>query len=278
LLLSPSVGSGHAFMYAATKGQLTRAAFMAAGRARVISTARRYELGLVDRPHYAFGMLNAAREAAALGLASITAVELGVAGGNGLLAMERHAQSVQSLTGVDVRVVGFDSGAGLTASADYRDLPHLWAEGDFAMDEAALRSRLTKAELVMGDVRETAGQFLTQVSQQSPLGFAAFDLDLWSSTVGAFDIFRGAAPACLPRVWCYFDDIVATVPDVGELLAIEEFNSEDHGRRIRHPWMLRANVPFQPPWADQMFQAHLFDHPAYTQLIAPKDSRELPLH
>jgi hypothetical protein len=40
------------------------------------------------------------------------------------------------------------------------------------------------------------------------------------------------------------------IEDVGELLAIEEFNAEGHGRKIRHPWMLRANVPLRPPWAD----------------------------
>ena len=67
------------------------------------------------------------------------------------------------------------------------------------------------------------------------------------------------------------------IPDVGELLAIEEFNAEDHGRKIRPPWMLRENVPLRPAWADQMFQAHLFDHPEYTRLIAPPESRELPL-
>lgn len=264
-------------MYAATKGQLTRAAFMVAGRAHLISPARRYELGLVDRPHYAFGMRNAALEASALGFVSITAVEFGVAGGNGLLAMEAHAAAVERLTGVAVHVVGFDSGSGLTKSSDYRDLPHLWAEGDFAMDEAALRARLTRARLVLGDVRETAGAFVADLDPASPIGFASFDLDLWSSTVGAFDVFRGSASACLPRTWCYFDDIVATIEDVGELLAIRDFNVEQTNRRIRHPWMLRANVPFQPPWADQMFQAHFFDHPVYTQLTAPKSSRELPL-
>lgn len=264
-------------MYAATKGQLTRAAFMASGQAHLLSHARRYELGLIKRPHYAFGIRNAAMEAHALGFESITAVEFGVAGGNGLLAMETIAADVTKMTGVQVRVVGFDSGSGLTDSSDYRDLPHLWAPGDFAMDERALRSRLRGAELILGDVHDTASAFVAAQDSRSPIGFAAFDLDLWSSTVGALDIFRGPAKACLPRVWCYFDDIVATVEDVGELLAIREYNEENPLRRIRHPWMLRANVPFQPAWADQMFQAHLFDHPDGSRLTAPQSSRELPL-
>ena len=250
---------------------------MAAGNAGLISVPRRYALGLVERPHYAFGLRNAAAEARQLGYRSMTALEFGVAGGNGLLAMERHASAIERESGVRIRVVGFDSGQGLTPATDYRDLPHLWAEGDFSMDQDALRRSLRRAELVIGDVRESAQQFVRDLDPSAPIGFAAFDLDLWSSTVGAFDVFRGAATACLPRVWCYFDDIVATVEDVGELLAIREFNAEDHGRRIRHPWMLRANVPFQSPWADQMFQAHLFDHPDYVRMIAPPSSRELPL-
>jgi hypothetical protein len=267
-----------AFTYAATKGQLVRSAYMVAGKAHLIPPSRRYELGLVDRPHYAFGIRSAALEAASLGYPGITVVEFGVAGGNGLLAIEAHASAIERMTGVSVRVVGFDTGTGLSESADYRDLPYLWAAGDFAMDEAALRRLLTRADLIIGDVRETASPFVTQIDPDFPVGFVAFDLDLWSSTVGALDIFRGPVRACLPRTWCYFDDIVATVEDVGELLAIREFNEEGRERRIRHPWMLRANVPFQPAWADQMFQAHFFDHPNYTRLIAHKSTRELPLN
>lgn len=264
-------------MYAITKGQIVRGMSMAAARAGLIRGRRRYELGLVDRPHYAFGVRSAAREAKQLGYPAITAVEFGVAGGNGLLVLERHAEVIEREVGIRIRVVGFDSGQGLTPPADHRDLPYLWAEGDFAMDENALRRRLTRAELVIGDVRSSAREFVAQLDGTAPLGFASFDLDLWSSTVGALDILRGPAAACLPRVWCYFDDIVATIEDVGELLAIRQFNEEQAERRIRHPWMLRANVPFQPQWADQMFQAHLFDHPRYGDMVAGKGDRELPL-
>lgn len=71
---------------------------------------------------------------------------------------------------------------------------------------------------------------------------------------------------------------MGTSEDVGELLAIREFNEEAHGRKIRHPYMLRANVPLQPTWSDQMFQTHFFDHPRYTQLLAQQEDRVLPLH
>lgn len=260
-----------------TKGLALRYALRVAGKARLISPQRQFEWGLVDRPHYAYGLSRAATEAKALGYNSMTAIEFGVAGGNGLVALEEYADFVTKTTGVRINVVGFDTGQGLPAPVDYRDAPHLWAPGDFDMDERRLRNRLRGAQLILGDVRETASRFVRDLDTVSPIGFIAFDLDLWSSTVSAFDVFRGEPQACLPRVWCYFDDIVAMVQDVGELLAIEEFNAESHSRKIRHPWMLRSNVPLRPAWADQMFQAHLFDHPAYTQLVAPPESRDLPL-
>jgi hypothetical protein len=261
-----------------TRGLFTRYTLKAASKLRLIPYSVQFDWGLVDRPHYAFGLAQSAAEARSLGFTSMTAIEFGVAGGNGLVTLERYANFVSQQTGVSIDVVGFDTGAGLPAPVDYRDAPHLWAPGDFAMDEELLRSRLERAHLVLGDVRETVKTFTAELDRRSPVGFVAFDLDLWSSTVSAFDVFRGDARACLPRVWCYFDDIVAMVEDVGELLAINEFNSQEQHRKIRHPWMLRANVPLRPTWADQMFQAHLFDHPDYTTLIAPPESRVLPLH
>lgn len=260
------------------KGLTLRYALRAAGKARLISVQRQFDWGLVERPHYAYGLARAAAEAQGLGHSGMTVLEFGVAGGNGLVAMEEYADYVARTSGLRIDVVGFDTGRGLPAPVDYRDAPHLWAPGDFNMDEELLRRRLRGAQLVLGDVRETASQFVVDLDPKRPIGFVAFDLDLWSSTMSAFDIFRGEPRSCLPRVWCYFDDIVAMIEDVGELLAIEEFNAEGHGRKIRHPWMLRANVPLRPPWADQMFQAHLFDHPEYTRLIAPPESRALPLN
>lgn len=271
------MGAGQVFETGITHGQLTRYACMAAARAHLIPLHKRYELGLVDRPHYAFGIRSAAYEARALGLEGITVVEFGVAGGNGLLAMEQHARHVERETNCKIRVVGFDSGAGLPPPQDYRDAPFLWAGGDFSMDQGKLQERIGTAELVLGDVRDTVAEFAHGVDPAQPVGFVSFDLDYWSSTVAAFNLFRGQVTTCLPRVWCYFDDIVAMIPDIGELLAIREFNEEYASRKIRHPYALRTNIPFRPVWANQMFQAHFFEHPLYTQLITQVKDRELPL-
>src|SRR4051794_34328749 len=83
----------------------------------------RTEYDIWDRPAYAYGIHSAAKLARALGLDRITAVEFGVAGGNGLVSMERIAESVGGHVGVEVAVMGFDAGSGMPAPEDYRDLP-----------------------------------------------------------------------------------------------------------------------------------------------------------
>lgn len=260
-----------------TRGLLTRYALRTAAKAKLISPPKGLELGLVERPHYAYGLIRAAAQAKTLGFTEFTAIEFGVAGGNGLIELEHYAQLVTRETSMKINIVGFDSGKGLPQPTDYRDLPYLWAEGDFVMEEPLLRSRLNFAELVLGDVKDTVSNWLSTHKESSPIGFVSFDLDLWSSTVSALDIFRGDLGHCLPRVWCYFDDIVGTIEDIGELLAIREFNEENEKRKIRKPYMLRANIPFQPTWADQMFQAHFFEHSLYNELISHASDRELPL-
>ena len=260
-----------------TRGLFKRYLLLGLAGVGLISTTRRYEWGLVPRPHYGYGLLAAAREASALGIAGITALEFGVAGGNGLLELQRYAKDIHKLTGVAIEVVGFDSGVGLPSGEDYRDLPHRWTSGDFSMDVDALRDRLTSAQLVLGQINETLPEFVKKLSTDFPVGFAAIDVDLWSSTRDCLHLLRIDSEKLLPRVWFYFDDIVETIPDVGELLAIDEFNATSEHRKLRQPFRLRDNIALQPAWAEQMFQAHLFDHPRYTQLITPQTQRELPL-
>ena len=59
------------------------------------------------------------------------------------------------------------------------------------MDEGALRKRLTSAELVLGPVAETIPEWSN--SEHPPVGFIAFDLDYYSSTVEAFQLLDNAA-------------------------------------------------------------------------------------
>lgn len=77
------------------------------------SYTTRLNSGAIDRPHYGLCMLNAALEAKALGHKAMTVVEMGVAGGNGLLCLCRHRDEIQKELGIEILVVGFDTGAGL---------------------------------------------------------------------------------------------------------------------------------------------------------------------
>src|SRR5689334_6603103 len=68
------------------------------------------DFNVIERPHYAYCMLGAARLAARLGIDQVSAIEFGVAGGNGLKFMCDFAKEVRRATGVAVDCFGFDTG------------------------------------------------------------------------------------------------------------------------------------------------------------------------
>ena len=205
-------------------------------------------------------------------------IEFGVAGGNGLLALERITHDAAIATGVDIQVYGFDGGEGLPATTDYRDLPYTWQGGYFRMDVQALLSRLTTAELVLGDVAETVPTF-TDTHHPAPIAFVAVDLDYYSSTVDALRVFDLGDEHVLPRVLCYFDDVVG--PDhvlhneyVGELLAIREFNEQHDGTKILPINGLEAKRVVPASWPQRMFAMHRFMHKDYDTYVGPPPETE----
>jgi hypothetical protein len=78
------------------------------------------------RPQYAWGAVFAAAQAKALGLSEVSLLELGVAGGRGLLALQDIACAVSAHIPIGLRVFGFDMGSGLPDVADPWDLPNIW--------------------------------------------------------------------------------------------------------------------------------------------------------
>src|SRR5712692_8335478 len=111
---------------------------------------------LVVRKQYAYGLLRAADHAGRLDLKSVSAVELGVAGGAGLLNLCSIARRVEQMTGVGVRVFGFDNGAGLPPPEYYRDHPEQYSAGEYRMNQERLRERLSaNGELILGQLRDT---------------------------------------------------------------------------------------------------------------------------
>lgn len=233
-------------------------------------------------PHYAYGTFYAAQQARALGLDAISVIEFGVAGGNGLVALEEIAEQVEAATGVGVRGYGFDLGEGLPVPADFRDLPYVWQPGFFTMDVERLASRLRRTQLVLGDVAETVPAFVADESVP-PIGFISFDLDYYSSTKSAFELLRSGNDAFLPRTYCYFDDCIGDHWELhsqftGELLLISEFNDEQEQRKLGKINGLRHKLVFDSRWQDVMYVLHSFDHPDYNRYINPRGNRwELPL-
>jgi hypothetical protein len=154
-----------------------------------------------------------------------------VAGGNGLLALEEYAAMVEKETAVKIAVYGFDTGAGIPEMCgDYRDHPDQWRPMDYAMDEQSLRQRLSnRTTLLIGNVAQTVPEFVDNL-QHSPVGFIAIDLDLYSSTRDALQIFLLPGKRMLRKVAMYFDDInfIFNHKFAGELLAIDEFNDNNN--------------------------------------------------
>jgi hypothetical protein len=237
--------------------------------------AKRLDWDAVEGAHYGFCIYIAAMLAKALGIGRISVIEFGVAGGRGLLNAEYHARQVTRETGVEIEIYGFDLGSGLPQPRDYRDLPYHWQGGFYRMDVERLESRLENARLVLGDVGETVSTFFEK-SDPAPVGCCLFDLDYFSSTVHAFGIFDGEAATRLPRVYCYFDDmidnpLVAYNDFTGELLAIHEFNQVHPDRKIARlnglSWIRR--VP--QVWNDKIFVFHDFAHPRYGEFVSQPD-------
>ena len=227
----------------------------------------------VSRPHYLIGVLTAADQALREGIRAISVAEFGVAGGNGLLALDRYAAAVEKETGAKIAVYGFDTGHGIPQrSRDHRDHPDQWRPGDYSMDEPALRQRLSdRTTLVIGDVKQTVPKFVSS-AQHPPIGFVAVDVDLYSSAVDVLQILALPGTRMLRRVPMYFDDVdfFFNHKFAGELLAIEEFNAVNATVKIDRWRGIRKEKVFpESPWLDKMFIAHDLSAIANVNLIRP---------
>lgn len=219
-----------------------------------------------QRPPYVWGALQGAGLAKALGIQRISLIEFGVAYGTGALALERVSEALEPMLEIGIDIYGFDTGQGLPKPQDYRDCPNLWSEGYYPLDPQELAQRLRRTHLKLGLVETTVPEFLTW--QPAPIAFISFDLDYYSSTAAALKLFEAADEQFLPRVFCYFDDIMGfTFGDHnGQRLAITEFNAAHDGRKLSRVYGLHyfvPQLPGNPMWMDGFYLAHLFHHSLY---------------
>jgi len=248
-------------------------------RFRVGSYSFRLSIGAVKRPHYGYLVNQAARLAARLGHARVSIVEFGVAGGAGLLALEYHATHVEKLYPVKIEIYGFDTGEGLPVAQDYRDMPYIYKPGFYEMNVPALKARLKRAKLVLGNVSDTVGRFVKEFNP-APIGAVAHDMDYYSSTMAGLKLFDAGSAYFLPRVFCYFDDIIGGETEVfgdftGQRLAINDFNESRPRVKLTPIYYLRTN-PGARLWHHQMWSLHFFDHADYNTFVGEED-QQLPI-
>jgi hypothetical protein len=242
----------------------------------------RCRFDIFSRPAYAYGVQQGAYLASRLGVPAISVIEFGVAGGRGLVALEEIARLASRAYGVKIEVYGFDRAVGLPKTSDFRDLPYTWEEGFFEMDVDELRSRLDAARLVVGDIADTVPTFV-DTHDPAPVAFVSVDLDYYSSTVDALRIFDVPESRVLPRVLCYFDDLVGEDhvlqnDYVGEALAVREFNLDRKECKILPVNGLAAKRVLPADWNDSMLAMHRFDHTDYDTYVGPpKNEQQLAL-
>jgi hypothetical protein len=178
---------------------------------------------------------------------------------------------IRDETGVEFRIVGFDTGKGLPEPEGCKDHPELWTGGDFfPEDPARLQRQIAgRAELVLGDIHDTIGPFVASLEPGCPLGFVSVDVDIYSATVAALRGLEGPADRYLPAISCYFDDVAFYFANdwCGELAAIREFNDAHGTRKIGPDRSLPGARPVAAAtWYTCMYAAHILDHPLRTSV------------
>ena len=221
--------------------------------------------GLVPRPPYGYGMLRAADEAKYFGHKKVTVLEFGVASGSGLMNMAGLARRIRGETGIDFRIVGFDTGEGLPDVKGYKDHAELWSARDFAMRERdeLLLNIGNNAEIIFGDINDTIDDFTAKLSPECPIGFISIDVDIYTATAYALRCLRGSADLYLPAISMYLDDTSFFFANdwAGELLAIREFNEASELRKIGQDRSLPGHRPkTAEPWYQRMYVCHILDH------------------
>ncbi len=220
---------------------------------------------LVMRPHNAFAILDSAIRAKHYGIDKMAICEFGVANGAGLLNMAFIAKKISALTGVDIRVFGFDTGEGMPWSpVDYRDHPEHYSAGNFKMDVEKLTASLpNNTELVLGECGKTIPPFLGKLAAEGyAIGYVVIDVDYYTSTVDALTLFDGAPTLYLPLVHIYLDDIGDPThhPAAGELLACEEFNCRTTRKIYRDPFLENRRIFRRANWIKHMRRLIVLDH------------------
>ena len=134
------------------------------------------------------------------------------------------------------------------------------------MNQEKVQKRIKRAKLIIGDIKETVNTFFEDYNP-APIGCIFFDFDFYSSTNNAFNLFNTEERNYLPRVNCYFDDIIGTNEFVGELRAIDDFNSNHENKKIAKIFGFSKTRIIPSTWNEQIFLFHDFLHSKYNDFV-----------
>jgi hypothetical protein len=256
---------------------VSRRLMRAAGDRLALPLDLEVKLNLGERPQYTYCVYHAAQLARRLGLKAISVIEFGVAGGNGLLFLDRLSPRVEQATGIKIEVYGFDTGMGLPEVAAPEDLPYWFQPSQYEMNVPKLQAQLASAKLVLGNVAATVGDFFERY-RPAPVGAIFNDLDLYTSTRDSLKLLDTAPEFFLPRLFFYFDDVVGTELEMysecnGQLLAISEFNRTHDTIHIgmNRNLLVRTEIEFRY----QIYYGHLSSHPRYLQYVGSSDQERM---
>ena len=221
------------------------------------------------RPYYETILLESVLEAKELGYKKVSVLELGVAGGNGIITLEKYKKKIEKLTNIQIEIYGFDTGDGLPQIDNKYDLPFLWSTGDYKNDKYELEKRIT-SKIFYGDIKDTFEDFIKTDPEKVVSIF--IDLDLYTSTKNFLNQLPKFKHYLSPRVYCYFDDVFIPRHYInehnGELLAIKEFNDENTDIKIGKSVSSFYDFKF-PTGTEGLFMMHNFSHKDYFKKLDP---------
>ena len=187
--------------------------------------------GILPRPHYALGMLLAAKQAKDLGYKSIKVLELGCWNFEGIIDLEHYANDIQEFLKINIEIFGFTLKEGLPKYKPNKyDRLHTWSPSDCAVTNKKNYEKLNHAKIYFGDVKKTIPKMKIEYKKSlstSPIGFIIYDLDYYTSTLKGLNLLKMNHNFFLPRTYLYFDDLFLSSEYEGERKAITEFNKKN---------------------------------------------------
>ena len=229
------------------------------------------------KPHYESILYEACLEAKKLGINQVSVIELGVAGGAGIVSLEKYKKKIEKVLDINIKIYGFDMGSGLPKIEADEDLPFLWRKGLYNIDKAALEKKIN-SKIFYGDVKNTVDDFVK--INKNNICCIFFDLDLYTSTINFLNQIPKIKDQLLPRVLCYFDDVYVFENYInqfnGVFKAIDEFNknfsefklgySVDHFKNFKFP-LARTSI----------YTLHSFKNHLYKKYISTDIESDLSL-